>query len=213
MSPLEILIATICLALKQGLPSVAGRVFFQIAAPKQIKDTPFVLVTFDGEQREARDKAPPTSRRTASIGVTIAYRGTTEEASFGALRLKSEIEALLNEYQYIPDPSDPEAPALIDEFSLDSVASIVLAGEGDKVYSGLKLYYQAEYFVEEASLGEAGPGIPDFNVLQAFLRAYSEWKPKRRGQTITAQDIVDFPEEEHDHDSNQEEPETPSSKP
>lgn len=192
MSPLEALVAAICLAMKEGLPAVAGRVFFQVAAPKQVKELPFILVTLDGEQREARDSAPRTSVRTATIGVTVAYRGTTEEASFGALRLKSKVEELLDEYQYIPNPSDSNAPALIDEFALDSVASIALAGEGDKVYSGLKLYYQAVYLAEENSCGEAGPGIPDFNVLQTFLQANGEWHPRRSNQKVTANDVVDL---------------------
>lgn len=194
MDPLRVLLDVIQEVLKQAVPDVDGRVYLRRAVPRQVKDVSFLHITLGDEAIETQDQAPPTVRRTRTINITPVVRGDGEESYNKALALREQIIAIMREIQMIPD-AEPESPCLIDEINPTGESEVEIIGSGEKYFTGLTLAYEAVYVTEEGSRGEAGPGIPAFNVLGVFRQAVAKWQAKRGGQNLTVTDDVAIQED------------------
>ncbi len=210
MDPLRILLDVLKDALKQAVPEVEGRVYLRRSLPRRIKDVPFLNLSVGSESIDEQDESPPTMRRTRNLDITAVVKGDAEEAYDRALTLRERVIAILREIQMVPGENDDE-PCLVDVITPTGESGIELIADGEKYFTAVVLSYDAVYVTEEGSPGEAGAGIPQFNVLESLHRAVAKWTARRGGQRLFAEDTIEFEETEDEHDSHSEEPEAEGS--
>ena len=210
MDALRILLDVLRDALKQAVPEVEGRVYLRRSIPRQTKDVPFLNISVGSESIDGQDESPLTMRRTRSIDIEAVVRGETEEAYDKALALRERVIAIMREIQMIPGENKGD-PCLVDEITPSGESEIDIVSNGDKPFTAVTLSYDAVYVTEEGSPGEAGPGIPEFNVLAALRKAVANWTARRGAQALSARDRIEYEETEDEHDSNSEEPEADGS--
>ncbi len=210
MDALRILLDVLTDALKQAVPEVEGRVYLRRSLPRQIKDVPFLNLSVGSESIDEQDEAPLTMRRTRSIDITAVVKGDAEEAYDRALTLRERVIAIMREIQMIPGESDGD-PCLVDEITPSGESEIELIANGDKYFTAVTLSYDAVYVTEDGSLGEVGPGVPEFNVLTALRKAVANWTARRGVQALSAVDRIKYEETGNEHDSHSEKPEADGS--
>lgn len=210
MDPLRVLLDVLQDALKQAVPEVEGRVYLRRAMPRQVRDVSFLHISLGSESIDEQDESPPTMRRTRGIDITPIVRGDAEEAYDKALTLRERIIAIMREIQMIPGENAAD-PCLVDEILPTGETEIEIVSNGEKYYTAMTLSYDAVYVTEEGSPGEAGQGIPEFNVLVALRRAAAKWTARRGGQSLSAGDALEYEEKHDGHDSHSKEPEAEGS--
>lgn len=193
MDPLRILLDVLQDALKQAVPEIEGRVYLRRSLPRQNKDVPFLNLSVGSETIDEQDEAPLTMRRTRNIDITIVVKGDTEEAYAKALALRERVVAIMREIQMIPGENNGD-PCLIDEIAPSGETEIDLASNGDKYFTAVTLSYDAVYVADNGSIGEVGPGIPEFNVLTALRKAVANWTARRGAQSLSVVDRIEYEE-------------------
>ncbi len=193
MDALRILLDVLRDALKQAVPEVEGRVYLRRSMPRQTKDVPFLNISVGSESIDEQDESPLTMRRTRSIDIEAVVRGETEEAYDRALALRERVIAIMREIQMIPGENKGD-PCLVDEITPSGESEIDIVSNGDKPFTAITLSYDAVYVTEEGSPGEAGPGVPEFNVLESLQRVVAKWTARCGEENLSAEDTVEYEE-------------------
>ncbi len=193
MDPLRVLLEILQDALREAVSEVEGRVYLRRAMPRQARDVSFLYVSLGDESIEPQDDAPFTVRRIRSFSITPVVRGDTEEAYDRALTLRERVIAIMREIQMIP-AVDEHAPCLIDAITPTGESEIEIIANGDKYFTAVTLSYEAVYVTEEGSRSEAGPGVPEFNVLESLQRVVAKWTARCGEENLSAEDTVEYEE-------------------
>lgn len=194
MEPLMAMVEVIRDALIQAVPEVGGRVYLKDSTSTDCHDKTLIIISLGGGSVEPRDNGH--AARTETVNILALAKGETEEAYRRVLGMRSKIQRIMREIQFIPDPVKPENDCLIDEIRPSQESELGIQGNGDTFYTIRTLSYEASYVTEEASPGQAGQGVPGFNLLASLQRINATWRGRRGEQEIEAEDEIEFEHEE-----------------
>lgn len=153
-------------AVLNGNTSAGANVFASRVRPVSSASLPAILVYANDEEVEVFNASPREYKRTLTLGIEIAARA--DDGLDDALDdIAQQVERIISENQTAGGASD---------YYLSGV-HIELTGEGNSQHGSCILTYDVEYYTYDVSLGVAGPGVPDENILEDFKRGGTTWRP------------------------------------
>jgi hypothetical protein len=129
-------------------------------------ELPAILVYSRDETVEIFNAAPRELKRSLTIGIEIAAKAD-EDLDDTLDDLSDQVEALISENQTL---SDTASDIVLQRVELH------LVEEGNQQHGACVMTYLVTYYTMDVSLGVAGDGIPDENVLGNFETANIEYK-------------------------------------